>query len=461
MIAVLIFSITILLKILLKLNLISSIIIGLFLLVMQFFHRKKYQNYKKSVYRFEETALYIETLLYSFMKEKKIVRAFEDVVSTLDDGKMKEVVQNALLYMQMTFDETEILVQSMKKIEDEFECNRIRNVHEFMAHVEYYGGEIDGPARILLRDKNSWENRVNTTIDDRNRSFREIVMSVITSIIICGVILYLPVLNMDISENPIVQVISVLVIVIDDLIILAGQRFLEVNYLTIDLFDEDEHCSKKMQEYRDFNENKEKAKSFLMAIIPAAITIILVINGKTWASLAMWGFTLIVLNQHRIGRNIMRKNLIRQIKCAFPKWLMDLALLIQTENVNVAIRKSREHVPRILAKEVDELIDRLDLEPESSKPYHRFLESFKLPEINAAMGMLYAISIGNGENSGNQIEELISKNLVMLDKADTDRMKDKSSGMFLLFLAPVVSASFKLVVDMAVFLLGFLSYKIM
>lgn len=157
----------------------------------------------------------------------------------------------------------------------------------------------------------------------------------------------------------------------------------------------------------------------------------------------------------------MRKNLLRQIKCAFPKWLMDLALLIQTENVNVAIRKSREHVPRILAKEVDELIDRLDLEPESSKPYHRFLESFKLPEINAAMGMLYAISIGNGENSGNQIEELISKNLVMLDKADTDRMKDKSSGMFLLFLAPVVSASFKLVVDMAVFLLGFLSYKIM
>ena len=41
------------------------------------------------------------------------------------------------------------------------------------------------------------------------------------------------------------------------------------------------------------------------------------------------------------------------------------------------------------------LVERLDVEPESSDPYHRFLDCLNLPEINAAMGMLYAVSIGN------------------------------------------------------------------
>lgn len=56
--------------------------------------------------------------------------------------------------------------------------------------------------------------------------------------------------------------------------------------------------------------------------------------------------------------------------------------------------------------------------------------------------------------------ELITKNLEMLDVADTARLKDKTAGMYLLFLAPVITASFKMIVDMAIFLISFLSYKV-
>ena len=76
------------------------------------------------------------------------------------------------------------------------------------------------------------------------------------------------------------------------------------------------------------------------------------------------------------------------------------------------------------------------------------------------MGMLYAVSIGNSGNAEDQIDELITKNLEMLDIADSERLKDNTAGMYLLFLAPVVTASFKLIMDMAVFLLGFLSYRV-
>lgn len=48
----------------------------------------------------------------------------------------------------------------------------------------------------------------------------------------------------------------------------------------------------------------------------------------------------------------------------------------------------------------------------------------------------------------------------MLDAANTARLKDKTAGMYLLFLAPVITASFKMIVDMAIFLISFLSYKV-
>ena len=44
----------------------------------------------------------------------------------------------------------------------------------------------------------------------------------------------------------------------------------------------------------------------------------------------------------------------------------------------------------------------------------------------------------------------------MLDVAEKERLANLSSGMYLLFLAPVVTASLKLVTDMAIFMLSFL-----
>lgn len=169
-------ALTYLLKILLKLNWISTVTVLCFLLVMQRWHKKKHLAYVNSVDRFEDVSLYIDTLLYSFMKERKIIRAFEDTWSTFEDGTMKQTIQNALDHMRLTFDETEVLVDAMKIIETEYNCNRIKTAHEFMEHAEYYGGDINNSARILLKDKSSWERRIHKTIEERKRMFTEIII---------------------------------------------------------------------------------------------------------------------------------------------------------------------------------------------------------------------------------------------------------------------------------------------
>lgn len=47
-------------------------------------------------------------------------------------------------------------MDAMRIIEEMYKCNRIVNAHEFMAHAEYYGGDIKESARILLEDKSAW-----------------------------------------------------------------------------------------------------------------------------------------------------------------------------------------------------------------------------------------------------------------------------------------------------------------
>ena len=134
--------------------------------------------------------------------------------------------------------------------------------------------------------------------------------------------------------------------------------------------------------------------------------------------------TLFCFKQHQIGRALQRKTLIKEIKYAFPKWLLDLVLILQSENVYMALQKSLEHVPGVLRKEVQNLVERLEMEPKSSVPYHMFLEEFHLPEIHSAMGVLYGLSIGNSANMDKQIGELVEKNLALLDVAETELWRD-------------------------------------
>ena len=62
---------------------------------------------------------------------------------------------------------------------------------------------------------------------------------------------------------------------------------------------------------------------------------------------------------------------------------MDIVLLLQSENVQVALQKSQEHVPPVLRRDLDILVGQLEMEPESVLPYHRFLKSFMIPEVHS------------------------------------------------------------------------------
>lgn len=444
------------LHLLLKLNWIATVFQAIFVMFMIPLHRKQYQKYKHSKERFQEAALYMDTLLYAFAKEGKADKALQDAKAALPDGTMKNTVEKALEYLLVTFDESELLKEAFGIIEKEYACKRISDIHAFIMHVEYYGGDTKRPVHLLLMDKNRWEKRINRMIAERNKQMTDVILSVIVSLIICGVVMYMPVMNLDISQVTAVQAVSIVMLIIDDLFLLKAQKFLAVDWCTMQILEEEAIAEKKMKSFREYDERKEKRLSYVLGAISLSITIVLFVWWNEWYGMAGIAMTLFFLNQHKIGRNLAKRNLKKEITYAFSGWLLDLVLLLQSENVQIALEKSIHLAPGILKHELQILMERLEREPESAEPYHRFLEDFELPQIHSAMTILYSLSIGNSGSADQQISELAGRNLELLDITEEQKIRDMGSGMYLLFLAPVLSASFKLLVDMAFMMLGFL-----
>ena len=219
------------LYLLLKLHWITTVVIGGFLLLRISGHWKWYK--KKIVYerKFEEVSEYLDMLLYAFVKEEKVERALVNVDAAMVDGPMRGVLQKAIDHMHMTFDETDVMRDSLQMIEREYACSRIKNVHDFIVHVEIYGGAIERPVELLLADKKRWEQRICGSMKERRKMFVDIVMSIAASLLICGMILYLPVMEIDISKNLISQVLTIVVVILDDLIFTRAQKYLAIDWL--------------------------------------------------------------------------------------------------------------------------------------------------------------------------------------------------------------------------------------
>ncbi|MCI7321767.1 MAG: hypothetical protein MR508_00420 [Lachnospiraceae bacterium] len=443
------------LSLMMKMHWLTAVGLTLYLLLTLKQHRRLFDKMHEETKRFGDAAGYLDTFLYAFVREEKVERTLENVEAALEEGTLRQKVKDAIDHLHMTFDESDVMRESLRIVEKAYPCSRIATVHDFAVHVECYGGAIEHPIRLLLADKNRWENRIRLSMKERKKMFSDIIMSIGASLVICGVILYLPVMDMDISGNILSQILTAIVVILDERILLQAQKYMAVDWLSLEINDEKEDEA-KIRSFYNYNEKKDRRLSMILTVLSLAATAVAFFFGKK--AFGAIGLLLCVLmaNQHRLGRSLARKNIIKRIRCVFPGWLLDLVLLLQSENVQVSLNKSKEHAPKILSQDLNILTDRLLMEPESAEPYHDFLKEFHIPQVHSAMSMLFSISMGNSSHGDQQMGELISRNLEMLDAAETERLKNLCSGMYLLFLAPVVTASLKLVVDMAVFMLTFI-----
>lgn len=398
---------------------------------------------------------YMEQFLYSFKRNGTVLNALLETATIFDEGIFHEVLERAIEHIQYTTDSEDPEREALDIVGDFFHCERIDAIHSFVIGAQRRGGDAGGSIVLLAKNRAMWAERVMNLQKEFQIVKRNIMIALVATMLICILPLYLLGGDLDISSNPLCQISAVVLIGICMLIYVKADKKLCRSWIEKEV--DSTGMGKKYLQVRDYDEAKEVKSSQKMAIIPVILFIGAFIYFKNIAVLvAGVVVVLFFLNQHKIGHSLAMKKVAREIEKQFPNWLMEVALLLQTDNVQMAIRKSMDSAPEVLVYALEDLIYQLEEDPNAIEPYHRFLKEYRNPDVQSAMKMLYALSSGNAGDVTKQVEELIDRNNAMMDKAEKLEQEDKIAGMKVYILLPSLLASFKLMVDMALLLVVFL-----
>ena len=195
---------------------------------------------------------------------------------------------------------------------------------------------------------------------------------------------------------------------------------------------------------------EKKKKTFLIAglmVVAAGGLLTFLCNPMIGLPIAAFGIVL-VTQPKRIYKK-SRKKLRKEVQKAFPDWLLGVSLQLQTDNVHVSIMKSIPSAPELLQEELINLQDNLEKHPDTLDPYLQFFKPLQISEVASAMKMLYGLSAFGAEDSQEQIKALVNRNTVIMDHAEKLRMEDELAGVTFAMLAPMITGTIKMVVDLA------------
>ena len=406
--------------------------------------------------RFSDVTQYIEQMLYSFRTNRKVIASLKDVESIFDKGTMKSCIREAQFKILNTNAEGE--KEALGIIEQAYPCEKVKKMHAFMLKVENLGGDFSESIDLLLQDRSMWVDRQLQLQKDRKTKKVNVIASIVISLILCLFIQKwcLPD-SVDLAGNVLVQIGTTACLLFDLLIYGLTEKAICVDYLKSKGALTKKQIKEKYEKVINYDVKKEFPKSLLWSLIPVGLGVLgYFIDFKLLIGVGACMLP-ITLFQHRIAYSLNRKAIKKEIELKFPRWLMEIALRLQTDSVQVSIAQSIITAPTVLRPELFKMQMELEKNPTSIEPYLDFMKDFQSAEIQASMKMLYSISAGQGGDSSMQIADIIRRNNQMLDKAEKKANEDSMVKLISLMLAPQLSASVKLIIDMVVFFIIFMS----
>ena len=411
--------------------------------------------------RFADTVTYAEQMLYSFQKSVKIVSALRETKEVFEDGKMRWQIEDAIEYLDngKIVSEKGILREALDIIEDSYLCTKIHMVHELLISSEEYGGDVNEAIYLVLNDIELWKRRGYLLQNDKKKSHTDNIISIIVATILCLITLYVlnemgrlfpGVVGVNIFEVGVIQISSFMFILGMLYVFYKSIKSLTTNWLQSERVSEEKYIMSSYDLVMQYDERKEKKKSFQWGIPFFLLGICFFSLKKQWGGIVCFTLATVLLILHKIGYVIARKEVNKELYIALPQWLMEMALLLQNNNVQVSLEKSILAAPKILNKELLLLTERLKKEPDKLSSYTDFCKNFDIPEVQSCMKMLHAISESGTGDSKIQMNNLIQRVYEMQNIADNISNEHIAFQMKMIFLYPVTASTIKLLADLAV-----------
>lgn len=358
-----------------------------------------YYRHRKAVYeqkRFQTVNAYLTQMTQAFGASGKILQALRETRDTFPHGGMRQLLNGSLSQIEKSCDVALTQREMLEEIYRQYECERVRVLHDFMIKAEQRGGSFQEEFRLLesirrLWEKARWDYRRNL-ITIRNLVSLEYLLL----ICICIYILHQFPEDLQILGLPFVQCLNTFLIVCFFLVFFQMDKRL---------------CRSMLMETGDAGKKRMSEKSpkkKKLKILPGPFY-------RVW--------------QYRKTRSRISKE--------FPGWLFDLLLLLQKDTVPVALARSMTNIPEVLREPVRELVERLKDDPRSPEAYFSFLAEYRIPEMEGIMRKLYALSMGSGIRQ-EVMELMIETNMNLLSEAEQRRLRFRGDILSVSYMLPTV-----------------------
>lgn len=406
--------------------------------------------------QFHDVSDYIETLLYSFRRKKKILTSLEDAYSAFedDDGVMKDLIAQAINHIKTGETEGDIHREALDIIEREYSNDRLRSVHNFLIAVETNGGKVETSVDMLLDERAMWDERVHVFQTEKNTVRRNVIVSIVFSLALCFGILYIlsieTLAQLQIPKNLLVQITSTGVIIANLLLFVKVVNRFTQSWLLQEKKQSDYQALRDYFYVQNYDPVKDKRSTIIWTCCTSLIWIAGLLMNQMLLVIAGALISLFCMFSSTISYSMAKRSTTKEIQKAFPQWMMELALILQTDNVQVAISKTLNSAPAVLRPELEMLVERFEEAPHSQKPYTEFLKKYDFSDIRSAMKMLYSVSASGTGNIDEQIADLIRKQNSLMDKAEKINNSDQLAGMTSINMVPMFFCIIKSVVDMTI-----------
>lgn len=419
----------------------------------------KYRHLRE-VDRFNEVVGYMEKLIYAFHKNGKIRESLIDVLQ-VSDKTVKARVTRMIEIIDCDMSTSKLYQKAFAVMQKEYDCTRLKILHDYLLAVEENGGNSGLSLNILLEDIRSWSERVLSYQADRKNVQVKAVISILCSLLTCGIMVNMVPDNFSgqMIHNSLYQWGTFVVLLLNIGIFLLSNNKISMSYLDNELDRKYSSSIRRQARYLANYANVNHLKATLIKLFMLAPLLGISLYKKFTVSASMVMFIMLYIALHdMLYRNLCVKNLTREVKKCFPIWLRALLLHLQTDNVHVAIMKSYDHCPEMLKPELESFIRDLENDPVTMQPYLNFLSEYPVPDLKLAVHYLYSVAMFGSEDVLTQLDYIIKQNSRLEVTEEKLRNDDSLAGFSTIILAPMLLAVLKLIIDLMLFLQAFMGF---
>lgn len=410
--------------------------------------------YKKSYEdnRFREVSQYIEQMLYSFQNTNKVLKSLQDILPMFEHTPMEKVIRKTIEDIPALGIE-----EALKNFESAYDCQKIVQLNKFLVEVEQIGGDHESSIQLLLQDRQMWVDRTIEYKRERKNKQTTVNMAIVMSFVLCIFMAKILPSEINLADSIFYHISSVALYVVDLFLYYMTDNFCSASILNNLKTRKDSEIKKYYEYVLNYDSKQEFMKGVRM--VPVGVMLIvggLLINEKLFM-IAGAGFTIFCLIKHKMTYRTRYKAIREEIEIQFPRWLMNVALYVQSNSVQVALYKSIPTAPLVLKPELIKLSNAIREDPATVTPYLNFMKDFDIPDITMSMKMFYSIASGIGSDVQQQVDEIIKRNNILLDKTEKIANDNNLAKMYMMFLMPQLSGGAKVLVDMVIFFSMFMS----